>query len=363
VLTKTDTQKVKRIQKLDLDILESLYKYRALSTAQIRKMFNLSKMYTYKKMRILQNTGWVHKAWIKGFAAPQRKKRQGVYFRIGETGIACLRKQGYPVERKASQLRVSENFLPYLLSTNDLMIDLMSFGWRMLDSREVKRKYSLNRGDSLQGILTSPGDKEYVFYMLMEKTTKPTLTKIAQEMESYSALDATKGERPIPHYIIFVRGQESYQQVNNFFNSRTGAITSSGQIKVMPLFFAKMYFRLFDDKKELLKYLSRFGIEDVTARANLTQIKSYNGLSTVVRHEGEEKYFVNLLDSDLIKMHDIHSYRKEQYELDGRKMLAITTNALINKQQEMLQAIKHIDWYPLDHHEMIDYLSQVPPTD
>src|SRR5690625_4328163 len=240
VLTKTDTQKVKRIQKLDLDILESLYKYRALSTAQIRKMFNLSKMYTYKKMRILQNTGWVHKAWIKGFAAPQRKKRQGVYFRIGETGIACLRKQGYPVERKASQLRVSENFLPYLLSTNDLMIDLMSFGWRMLDSREVKRKYSLNRGDSLQGILTSPGDKEYVFYMLMEKTTKPTLTKIAQEMESYSALDATKGERPIPHYIIFVRGQESYQQVNNFFNSRTGAITSSGQIKVMPLFFAKM---------------------------------------------------------------------------------------------------------------------------
>src|SRR5699024_6098459 len=140
----------------------------------------------------------------------------------------------------------------------------------------------------------------------------PTLTKIAQEMESYSALDATKGERPIPHYIIFVRGQESYQQVNNFFNSRTGAITSSGQIKVMPLFFAKMYFRLFDDKKELLKYLSRFGIEDVTARANLTQIKSYNGLSTVVRHEGEEKYFVNLLDSDLIKMHDIHSYRKEQ---------------------------------------------------
>jgi len=41
-------------------------------------------------------------------------------------------------------------------------------------------------------------------------------------------------------------------------------------------------------------------------------------------HEGKEKYLVNLLDTDLVKIYNIRQYRKEMYELDGRKVLIIS---------------------------------------
>ena len=351
--TKTKKQQVvKKVQKIDLDILYGLYQYRALSIRQIKRKYNMSQRYTYKKMQILYNTGWVHKGWITGYTKNQRKKRQGAYYRISETGIACLRKQGYPVERKAYDLRVSENFLPYLLSTNDLIIDLKPFNWTYQDSREVKRKYNLNRGDSLQGILKNNG-KEYVIYMLMEKTTKITLKKIANEIESYSDHQLTK------NYIIFVRGQKSYNQVTDYIGNHIGAITTSRKIKVMPMYFAKMYLRQFHKEQVLINYLKGHGVYDITNKVNSRHNKTHKGLTTIVQHDGESKYLVNLLDSDLIKIQDIHSYRKEQYRLDGKRILIVTTNGLINQQQEMLQSVKHIDWLSIDHRELINYLSKV----
>src|SRR5699024_5883876 len=230
------------------------------------------------------------------------------------------------------------------------------------DSREVKRKYNMNRGDSLQGIFTSPKNKEYIFYVLKESTTERTLAKIAKEIESHSKVDRMQTNRPTSNYIIFVRGQKSYEQVVNTFYNDKDVLTTTQQLKVMPSVFAKMYFRLFYDEVELINYLIYHGISDVTRQVFPKLTKSYKGLSTIVKHKGNEKYLLNLLDSDLIKIHDVHSYRKEQYQLDGKKILAITTNALLKKHQEMLRSIKHIDWYPIDHHEIIDYLNEVTPT-
>lgn len=360
-MTKTKQKPVvRRIQKIDVSILLGLYKLRALSTDQIRRRYNLKPAYVYKKLEILRNTGWIITEPISGYTNKQR--RQGSYHRISETGITCLKKQGYPVERVADDLRVNKRFLPYLLSANDIFVDLEPFGWTMQDSREVKRKYNMNRGDSLQGIFTSPKNKEYIFYVLKESTTERTLAKIAKEIESHSKVDRMQTNRPTSNYIIFVRGQKSYEQVVNTFYNDKDVLTTTQQLKVMPSVFAKMYFRLFYDEVELINYLIYHGISDVTRQVFPKLTKSYKGLSTIVKHKGNEKYLLNLLDSDLIKIHDVHSYRKEQYQLDGKKILAITTNALLKKHQEMLRSIKHIDWYPIDHHEIIDYLNEVTPT-
>ena len=95
---------------------------------------------------------------IKGYLVNQ--KRQGSYHRISEIGISCLREQGVPVERRADQLRINIRHLPFLLSTNDVMIDLEAYGWQMKDSRKVKEKFELNRGANVQGMLKSPRGTE-----------------------------------------------------------------------------------------------------------------------------------------------------------------------------------------------------------
>src|SRR5699024_5489837 len=110
--------------------------FRVMSTEQIKIRYNLSKEYTYRKLRILRNTDWIMTLPISGYNKKQR--RQGAYHRISETGIACLRKQGYPVERKARDLRIRKLHLPSTLHIYDLFFSLEKRGWKMTDSRDVK---------------------------------------------------------------------------------------------------------------------------------------------------------------------------------------------------------------------------------
>jgi len=339
---------VKRIQELDISILLGLYELRVMSTDQIRRRYNLSPSYTYRKLRILRNTGWIITEPISGYTMKQR--RQGSYHRISETGIACLRKQGYPVERSADDLRTNKRHLPYLLHANDVYVDLEPFGWTMQDSRAVKKKYNMNRGNNLQGILKSPNGTEFIFYVLKESTTEKTLARIASEIESHSKIDIKQTHRPTSNYFILVRGQKAYQQVVTYFYNENEALLTTQQLKVMPTTFAKMYLSKYYSYSNLLEYLREHGITDVTKGVNLR--RTYKGLSTIVEHEGEEKYLVNLLDSDLVKILDMHAYRKEHYLQDGRKILVITTNALYQSHQKMLSSIQHADLYPIDHRDL-----------
>lgn len=350
-MTKTKQKPiVKRIQQLDLSILWGLYNLRAMSTHQVRRRYNLSPSYVYKKLEILRNTGWIKTEPINGFTRKQR--RQGSYHRISETGIACLKGRGYTVERSADDLRTNKRHLPYLLHANDIFIDLEPFGWTMQDSRAVKRKYHMNRGNNLQGILKSPNGNEFIFYVLMESTTEKTLARIASEIASNSKIDRMRTEIPTSNYIIFVKGQKAYQQVVSYFYSNKEIITTTQQLKVMPTTFAKMYLSKFYDQQKLFDFLLGEEIYDITERALPGLKKSHKGLSTIVRHNGEEKYLVNLLDSDLIKIFDMHAYRKEKYLMDGRKILTLTTNNLLSFHAEMLKPIQHAELYPIDYRSL-----------
>lgn len=350
-MTKTKQKPVvKRIQKLDISILYGLYNFRVMSTDQVRRRYNLSPSYVYKKLEILRNTGWIISEPINGFTNKQR--RQGSFHRISETGIACLRKQGYPVERSADELRTNKRHLPYLLHANDIFVDLEPFGWAMQDSRAVKKKYHMNRGNNLQGILKGPSGNEFIFYVLMESTTEKTLARIASEIASNTKIDRMRTEIPTSNYIVFVRGQKAYQQAVSYFYTDKDVITTTQQLKVMPTTFAKQYLSKFHGPQELFDFLTNHGIQDITDQKLPNLRKLYKGLSTIVKHQGEEKYLVNLLDSDLIKLFDMHAYRKEQYLLDGRKILAITTNALFRSHQEILETIQHVELYPIDYREL-----------
>jgi len=41
----------------------------------------------------------------------------------------------------------------------------------------------------------------------------------------------------------------------------------------------------------------------------------------IVDYKGEEYYFVNLLDHNLVNVHKAKYYTREKYEKDGRKLL------------------------------------------
>ncbi|MFC5591689.1 replication-relaxation family protein [Sporosarcina soli] len=342
-------QVVKVLQPLDVAILKGLYEYRALSTEQIMRRYELSRWYTYKKLRILRNSRLISTHPISGYLVNQ--KRQGSYHRISEIGISCLREQGVPVERRADQLRVNIRHLPFLLSTNDVMIDLETYGWEMKDSRSVKEKFELNRGANVQGMLKSPRGTEYLFYTFLHGVGMKNLMKVSKELMDVSN----------PNYILFAKSAASYMKIVEHLSTNVSVIVQCQSLKVFPYTFAKYYLRHFEDESNVMKFLEDYEIYDLSFKTDFkdTRKKKYDGLERIVRHEGEEKYLINLLDTDLVKIYNIRQYRKEMYELDGRKVLVITTPMTRHTHEQLLGEIRHIDYLEIDSGDLIDYLSAI----
>ncbi|WP_262173255.1 replication-relaxation family protein [Saccharococcus sp. Marseille-Q5394] len=345
-------QVVKILQPLDIAILTGLYEYRALSTEQIMRRYELSRWYTYKKLRILRNSRLISTHPISGYLVNQN--RQGSYHRISETGISCLRKQGVPVERRADQLRINVRHLPFLLSTNDVMIDLEAYGWQMEDSRRVKAKFELNRGANVQGMLKSPRGTEYLFYMFLHGVGMKNLMKVSNELMDVSN----------PNYILFAKSAASYKTIVEHLSTNTSVIVQCQSLKVFPYTFAKYYLRHFDDEQNVMRFLEDFKVHDLSFKTDFkdTRRKIYDGLERIVRHEGEEKYLVNLLDTDLVKIYNVRQYRKEMYELDGRKVLLITTSMTRPMHEQLLGEIHHVDYLEIDSRKLIDYLKAIQPV-
>ncbi len=334
-------QVIKRLQPLDVNILKTLYDYRILSTQQIQQHHNLTWRYAYKKISILRNTGYIISKPTKGYNAKQA--RQGNHHRISETGIACLRKQGYPVERRADDLRVRTYHVPYLLTTNEIFLRLQQAGWTIWDSRYVKHTFNLNRADNVQGIVTSPKGAAYVVYTFLYGISAKNLAKTVREMEMHRTDERTQsGERYFDNYALFAKGQDSFIRViDRLMDSR--AMLQCNSIKVFPLGFGKSYVPEFaDDQERLHQYLEQ--TENLTFKPSVKAGNHPKGFHHIVQHNGEEKYFINLLDTDIVKINHVLAYRKDRYMRNGRKVLVLTHAGLRPTHERLLKHIHHVEF-------------------
>lgn len=338
-MTKTrEKYTVKRLTERDLLILKKLYKYRLLSTEQLMVIFGMSRLSVNNKMYIFRNSGYV----LSYPLADDKGYRSGAYHRISETGIHCLRKQGMVVERSANGLRVNKYHVEYLLNAYDLAIELSPYGWDYDDSRDAKEKYRLNRQSGLHGLLTSPQGTESSLYIMLNDIYPRSLGKIIREIE-YSR---------IHNHLILTRGQPS-------FNSITGGLLKQGVvvgggIKVMPYRFGMNYLKISHTENHLVKFYTILGLSNISIN---TENKLFD---YVVEHEGEEKYLVDLLDTDLMKIHKLSQYRKEHYEHDGRKVLLLSH--MVEKHKEMLGKILHVEYLSVSPQVLNDYLRSVHPV-
>lgn len=345
-------QKVKVLQKLDIAILKDLYDFRALSTAQISEFHQITKLYTYRKLNILRNTGYTITVPIKGSYIPGQS-RQGNYHRISETGIACLRKQGYPVERNANSLRVSRFHLPYVLTTNDILLNMKHAGWRIQDSREVKKQFCLNRSMNIQGTLESPNGKGYAFYTFTHSTSAKNMEKVIGEIEQYPSSDKTAaGERYFDNFLFFTNGKKSFTKVIGKLQERP-SILKTESMKVLPQTFGIKYLVALEGSENKFhscleqafpRELKLFSM----VKKPMIHSNHPEGFNQIVQYKGEEKYLMNLLDTDMIKVKHIVKYRKNQYERNGRKVLVVTHPNIRAIHETLLKDIHHVEFLEVE---------------
>lgn len=322
-------------------MLKEIYELRALSTEQLARMFGYSIQHMYRLTQRLRSENYIITESIKGYIP--NKKRQGDYHRIAMKGINFLRERNYMATNTADSLRVSTSYLPYVLSVNDLYIDLKPFGWNVMGSRDVKDYFYLNPGDTIHGML-SKKESRYPFYVFINKSKAKTLKRIKNEIERYNFSDM----------IFFSKSADGFYQIIEEFYDHL-SIVKYRTFRVFPYTFGKQYLIAFNNPANLMNYMSsKHGIEVVY---DIDPNRNHYGLDTVVRHEGEKKYFVNMLDNDMKKLHIVNNYRKERYEADGKKVLLVTNMG--NLYRDLLKNIHHVEFLDIGRDELSSYFRTV----
>lgn len=284
--------------------------------------------------------GYIHSYFISGYA--KSSLQQGKYYRISKRGVSLLEDSGYVTGYRADELRVSEYYLPYLLSANELLIGLETYGWSMIDSRETKSYHRMNRSDNIHGTLVNPEGKKYPFMVLINPLGIRNLGKLRSEVSRY----------PFSDLIIFTRTLESFEQVIESF-SENSDVYRYRTFRVLPYSFSKYYLRKYDNHVNVLTYCEeRLGLEVLDKEAGF---RFAIDNVTVVEHEGKEKYLINLLDNDLRKVHAIQGYHYDHYTRDGRRILLLTNDNLSSMHKNLLRHVHHVDYLHLDNEDFLNY--------
>ena len=327
-------------ERKDKEILFDLYNWRIMSVEQLARRHNYTKGSMYHKLLRLKNKNLLTTQTIKGFS--NESSLRGKVYRITDKGMSYLLREGYDVRGEANTLRVSDMRVPVILTANDLFEEFSSQGWHTLDSRELKIEYNLNRGINLNGMLSSPSDCNYPFYLLLEGVTDNYIKRIRVEIERLN----------FHNLIFFTKDKDVFQRTFSEM-LKNAEVYTYNSFRVMPFGYGKTYLRYYEDFQVVLNYLDdRFGIQKLEKHED----RYYqNNFKTVIEYENNEYYLVSMLDYDLTNLHRIRNYTKERFGTDGRKVLLLSDSRKNVNYEKILGKMDHVEYLYIDVNDFMKY--------
>ena len=144
----------------DIAILHKLYQVRVLTKSQLEQtFFRDSERYGSKRLEVMRKEQLVTSkvAWSRDKGSLEAS------YRITEKGLRLLAQKGLISEGevRARDLEPTEKQREYIFDVNELHLKCQSIPF--VDSRLIKRKYHLNRGDLVAGAFTW-GGLDYMIY-------------------------------------------------------------------------------------------------------------------------------------------------------------------------------------------------------
>lgn len=325
-------------------ILMDLYRYRVMTTEQIKKRhFNNTGTYVNKVLWKLRT-----KKLIKSHTlSKSRKGKKGYsYHRLTEIGIECLAKHEMSIEGQSSlsSLYVKPRQVPYILMLNDIVVDLTNSKWKVWDSRYVKNKYNLDKRMNIQGLMVSPDQQDYGLYVLGNDVNSQTIGKIQSEIR----LNSTSH---LNNYIVVAKGLKSYMdfikkavEVEKENDIKVNKLITGNPIKVYLYKPFILHSLAFEDELDWIKTLCEFlslKLKSTTIPEGERQSFPY-----IVEYEGKEYYLVDLTDSDLQKYYDIEVYIKSlsSRKWEGRDIIAVSLSipTIANRNIENANGVKFV---------------------
>ncbi|OUM84896.1 MAG: hypothetical protein BAA01_03025 [Bacillus thermozeamaize] len=316
-------QTVRRIQQLDLDILHSLYKYRILTVPQLRKL-HFANSYTYRKLSILKNSGFVTTEPLL-----HRGRKATSLYRLTDRGICLLQEHGLITQTiKSSDLKIHPDRRTYHLQTNDILIDLSLAGWQVMDSRETKAKYRIDRGDLVQGCITNRDGQSWLVYLFLYDAEDVTVVKALNQIGTHNQ-----------NVAVFFRGQQS---MDKFIEKQAllGVVTS-GEMLLLPYEYGIHLLRTYQTSDDYLNLFRAYGE---------IRESDHPHFPYEIFIDEQWRCLVNLLGNDLMKVFELQ--RITEGRLRWRDIHAFIPERMEERYLEWLGGLRRLSMTPLDVNEL-----------
>lgn len=199
----------------DLSILQELYELREMTKKQITMKHFTSEKYAHKRLYVMKKEGLITTN-VYGKRTAGRTVT-AAYVRLTEAGMDLLIERGLLDSKnyRARDLGLSIQQRQYITDANELFVQIPEVPY--MDSRQIKRKYNLNRGNlTVGGFRSDKGD--YMIYILMPDAREQTLIKIINEIKKHMKLRG---------FLIYYKSQsvkQAFETMSEKLNLVTGGI-------------------------------------------------------------------------------------------------------------------------------------------
>lgn len=316
----------------DLSLLRELYEVREMTKGQImQKYFDGNMKYGSKRLYILRDEGLVT-SQVHGFGSGDKRTR-AAYYRLTEQGLHLLREKEVISETsyRARDLELTVQQRQYIIDANELHIRIPNVTY--LDSRAIKRKYKLNRGNLTVGGFTYE-DGDYMIFILNADSKEQTLIRILMEI---------RAQKPVGGYLIYYKSLAVKRQFEAI-SEKQALVTGGVPVYLLPfdsfgIGITREYI-LSNAFLKLQQLLQGYG--------KLTTVKSPNKFSFRYGiRQGDpstDPYVIELITGDiLILKRCLRNYSREMSQREGRRVLLFCLETDIERYKQELSSAAHVD--------------------
>jgi hypothetical protein len=313
----------------DINILHDLYQYRTLTAKQINIIHfgNREKLdYAYTRLHQLKKENLIE---ARPLLTELGRKSASCYF-LTDKGIAFLIETGRiePTNARAKDIRIEGRHLPAIVEVNQFYAELTP-QWTFQDSREVKRKYHMNRANLIQGSLQNEEGNEFGLYLIQSNPEEETLLKLIKEILN---------ER-LKHYFIFCKGREGYIAIKNKVREFEKDLILD-HLGILPYNKATEILKNCPNDWDCFSLFNQYGsVHPVQSKYAFTRY--------TIQHEGEEKFVANYLLGDHMMVYFLRRYNYERYQAEKKKVLLFVWNGQVLDMEEEFHAYPHIEIFPI----------------
>lgn len=310
-------------------VLFDLYRYRTLTVEQIRNVhFQGKGRYVYLALHRMKRNGLVDSTCR---VRKDGKKIAACYY-IAEKGIHHLCEQGLiDKPRRAYDNKPVGRKINYLIETNDIYVQLHSKGYEMIDSRDWKARFKMDRNALVKAGLKTADGKEYGVYIFGKDVDED---KTIQRFKNEIGNNSQTGR-----FLIFIRGINAFEKLHRQLSE---VEFSYMEINLISYSFGIKVLKEHNTENKLVNIFTKYGSVKINDHSNTITSQFADYILTV---DEKEYYICNYLLRNEVARHYLHNYTYDRYQRDGRKVIVFTwerTEKELNSIEDEFKQYPHI---------------------